>query len=496
MTNKVLIIGDIMIDTYIYGKVSRVSPEAPVPVITPEKSIQCLGGAGNVARNAAALGSDVSIISLFGLDVDGDSVIEKLNDWSIRCDWIIRDAELNTINKTRIVGNAQQIVRVDYNDSYNLSAKVEKRLLDTIVLAVPQFDIIIISDYGKGTCSDKVCKTIMTYAKEKVVIVDPKGSDWEKYRGASIITPNMKEVNIYSGKNVQNNSLLIEKEYAELNKKLGIEYLLLTRSEEGMSLLGDEVKKHIRAYSHEVYDVSGAGDTVVASLASFIKPDMSNIWEATKIANVAAGLVVVKPGTAVVTKEEIQRQLAIDQFKKNKNDSKVFQLQEYDKVHDLVGLWRTAGNKIVTANGCFDILHRGHIKLLKEAKAKGDKLIVAINSDESIKRLKGNDRPINNENDRAYVISAIDSVDAVVVFDPEKMPVELSEKELSAMSEEARKKYKEAPMTLMKMISPDIHVKGGDYKKEDIPEAIYADELVIVKIEDGYSTTNIITRMK
>lgn len=202
---------------------------------------------------------------------------------------------------------------------------------------------------------------------------------------------------------------------------------------------------------------------------------------------------VAKPGTAVVTKDEIQQQMALDDFRRP--ESKIYSLNDYDKVKKLVSFWRTAGNKIVTANGCFDILHRGHIKLLREAKSLGDKLIVAINSDASVKRLKGEERPVNSEMDRAYVISSIDAVDAVIIFDPFEMPVVLDEQELSLMSEKAKKTYSEAPMALMKMIMPDVHIKGGDYKKEDIPEAIYAECLAIVRTEEGYSTTNVINKM-
>lgn len=493
MSNKVLIIGDAMLDTYIYGKVGRISPEAPVPVIESFKIMQCLGGAGNVARNAVALGSEVSVIFTFGMDQDGDSLHEMLKEWGINCQYLLRSYSLKTINKTRVVGNDQQIARIDYNDSYSLTTEMEERIFQFLKEAIPKNDIIIISDYGKGTCSKTVCNKVIELSGRKPVIVDPKGIDWEKYRGASVITPNLKEANTFSSKEVKNNSEAVEKEYGNLTERIGIKYLLLTRSEEGMSLLSSRLTYHISAYSHEVYDVSGAGDTVVAALASYVHSGLDNIIEAARIANIAAGLVVAKPGTAVVTKDEIQQQMALDDF--CRPESKIYSLKDYDKVKKLVSFWRTAGNKIVTANGCFDILHRGHIKLLREAKSLGDKLIVAINSDASVKRLKGEERPVNSEMDRAYVISSIDAVDAVIIFDPFEMPVILDEQELSLMSEKAQKTYSEAPMALMKMIMPDVHIKGGDYKKEDIPEAIYAECLAIVGTEEGYSTTNVINKM-
>lgn len=470
MANKVLIIGDAMVDTYIYGEVERVSPEAPVPVITPSRTKQYLGGAGNVARNAAALGAKVSVFFTVGKDRDGSILEQKLHEWNINCEYLFRDDSIDTINKTRVIGNNQQIVRVDYNDRYNLTEEITQIAFLKLSEAISKADIIVISDYGKGTCSDSICKKVIELAGSKPIIVDPKGVNWEKYRGATIITPNMKEINTFSGEDIDNCSREIEQAYGTMNAEIGIRFLLLTRSEEGMSLIGSGHMTHIEAFSHEVFDVSGAGDTVVAAMAAYLDPDLHNIEEAARIANVAAGLVVIKPGTAVVTKEEVQRQLLFDSFRTQ--GTKIFGLSDYDELKKMITLWRTAGNTIVTANGCFDILHRGHIKLLKEAKRHGDKLIVAINSDASVKRLKGKDRPINSEKDRAFVISAIDAVDAVVVFDPFETPIELTDSEISLMSEKARNIYKEAPMTLMKLVMPDVHIKGGDYRKIDIPSDI------------------------
>lgn len=494
MSKKVLIIGDAMIDTYIYGNVGRVSPEAPVPVITPTIMRQYLGGAANVARNVAALGADASVFFTIGTDKDGDILEKKLHEWNVRCDYLYRDNNLHTINKTRVIGNKQQIVRIDYNDKYELSDESKNKLLGTLEKAINDADIIVISDYGKGTCTEKICEKTIELAKDKPVIVDPKGTNWNKYKGATVITPNMNEVNILTGLTVENEDAMVEKNYGDLYKVLQIKYMLLTRSEKGMSLFGDNIKCHIPVYSHEVFDVSGAGDTVVASLAVYMSLDANNIVEASRISNVAAGLVVTKPGTAVVTREEVQKQLLFDSC--TNPGSKIYTLNDYDELRKLLALWRTAGNTIVTANGCFDILHRGHIKLLKDAKRHGDKLIVAINSDESVKRLKGDNRPINNELDRAFVISAIDAVDAVVIFDPYVMPCELTKSERQMMSPKALSVYREAPMAVMKMIMPDIHIKGGDYKNEDIPEAIYTKQLIIVSTEEGYSTTGTIDKMK
>ena len=489
--NRVLIIGDAMIDTYIYGNVGRVSPEAPVPVVRPFQTVRCLGGAGNVARNAAALGASVAVMFLIGNDADGDILVEKLKEWGIDCKWVLQDKHQTTINKTRVVGNNQQIVRVDYSDQYILTQDIVDKIYLYLEKAVAESDIIIISDYGKGTCSAEICQRAIKLANRKPVIVDPKGREWEKYRGASIITPNLKEINAFSGFEIENISDALEVAYGGINEKLGIKYLLLTRSEEGMSLFGRKTVCHMPVFSHEVYDVSGAGDTVVAALAVFINQNMMNIEEAARISNIAAGLVVAKPGTAVVLREEIQQQLD-----RENHSSIIYSIDEYEEFFRLVRLWKTSGYTIVTANGCFDIVHRGHIKLMKEAKKYGDKLIVMINSDASVKRLKGESRPINSELDRAYVMSAIDAVDAVVIFDPLVTPVILNKDEIDRMSEKARLAYQEAPMKLMKMIAPDIHIKGGDYVREDLPEAIFAKDVVIVKTEEGYSTSRAIEKMK
>ena len=488
--NHVLVIGDAMIDTYIYGNVGRVSPEAPVPVVRPNRTLRCLGGAGNVARNAAALGASVSVVFVVGADADGDALEGKLSEWGIDCKYLIRDEHQTTINKTRVVGNNQQIVRVDFSDQYILNEELEVQICTRLQKAIAENDIIVISDYGKGTCSDKVCREIIKLAAGKPVIVDPKGTAWDKYRGASIITPNLKEINTFSGREVRNVSEELESAYCHMNDELGIQYLLLTRSEEGMSLFGGNSVCHMPVYSHEVYDVSGAGDTVVAALTAFLDHDMGNVEEASRISNVAAGLVVAKPGTAVVLREEIQQQMD-----REHHASVIYTIDEYEEFSRLIRLWKTSGYTIVTANGCFDIVHRGHIKLMKEAKQHGDKLIVMINSDASVKRLKGESRPINSELDRAYVMAAIDAVDAVVVFDPVAAPVELSSDELNRMSEKAKASYHEAPMRLMKLIAPDVHIKGGDYRNEDLPEAIYAKEVIIVPTEEGYSTTGTLEKV-
>lgn len=490
--NRLLIFGDAMIDTYLYGSVSRISPEAPVPVVQPWKKTHCLGGAANVAQNAASLGADVRVMFVVGKDENAAIMKRELRQQSIDCSLLCEEEDQRTIHKMRIVGNDQQMIRVDWHDGYSLSKQTEQRLLDKFYQAVTECDGIVISDYGKGTCTPALCQEIISCSRSlgKTVIVDPKGTDWKKYRGASVITPNLKEMNLYSGMTIPNDAAHIELAYKGMNRELGIDYLLITRSECGMSLLDDKGAVHFSAWTHEVYDVSGAGDTVVAALAAVLDSGMENLIDSVEIANIAAGIVVAKPGTAKVTRGEIQD--AIAHSETDNSSIKIYTIQEYDRLLQMVNFWRTAGEKIVTTNGCFDIIHRGHIRLLEKAEQRGTRLIVAVNSDASVRRLKGDSRPVNNERDRAYILSMMKMVDAVVIFDPEKTPYRLSEIEMRAISGKAAQAAREAPMALMKMIAPDVHVKGGEYRIEDIPEALFAKETVLVRMEEGYSTTNVI----
>lgn len=494
-SNKILVIGDAMVDTYVYGSVGRVSPEAPVPVICPQKKSNCLGGAANVARNAAALGAVVTVMFITGKDDNAEILKNQLNEYGVECGSLVQDEKQTTINKVRIVGNNQQIVRIDYHDTYYISKELQKVFLSVFKENIDNNDIVVISDYGKGTCSESLCREIISICKNKCkpVIVDPKGNNWDKYRGATIITPNMKEVNAFSGLDIENEDDRIVQQYGDLNREIGVEYLLLTRSECGMSLLSNGLCVHVPAETQEVYDVSGAGDTVVAALAATLNDDLGNLEEAVRVSNIAAGIVVAKPGTAIVTKEEIQARMPREV--RATESKKIFSLEDYELLRKEIKLWKTAGEKIVTTNGCFDIIHRGHIKLLAEAKKFGSRLVVAINADASVKRLKGKERPVNSEQDRAYIISALKFVDAVVIFDSKKTPYVLTDKDKNGLSEKAIHAAQEAPMAILDLIRPDIHVKGGDYGAEDVPEAMFAKELAFVAFVEGYSTTDTIRKM-
>lgn len=498
MKNKphILVIGDAMLDTYLYGNVGRVSPEAPVPVVCPTKEEDRPGGAANVACNAASLGAEVTALIPLGNDDKAERLVKKLQEYGVNLNGILRDTGQHTINKIRLVGNGQQIVRVDLNDSYLLDEAAENLLLDRFREILQAQEVVILSDYGKGVCTERICREIIRMCSDadKPVIVDPKGTYWEKYRGAFIITPNMKEINIFAGKSVPNDNSLIEAEYQSMCCQLGIRYLLLTRSERGMSLLDDRSAIHISTQAREVNDVSGAGDTVVAALAVQLGKNSKNIEKAVRFANAAAGVVVEKQGTATVTMEEVRAR--IKNISKEVGKQKIYTIKDMNELERTLCRWRAAGETIVTTNGCFDVLHIGHLKLLNEAKMQGDRLVVAVNSDAAVRRLKGAQRPINSEMNRAMMLLSLRMVDAVVIFDPQEDPDTLADDERTKLSAKALSAVPEAPMALMRRMHPDVHVKGGDYTATDIPEALFAKHLVLVPFEYGYSTTETLEHMK
>lgn len=494
--NRVLVIGDAMIDTYVYGSIDRVSPEAPVPVVCPTRRVDCLGGAANVAQNSASLGAEVSVIFAVGEDENGEILRNELNAAGINCDYISYESSIRTIHKMRIVGNKQQIARIDWHDQYSIGHDLEDRIVARIADAIDDIDVVVLSDYGKGTCTPRICHEAIRVAHtaKKPIIVDPKGTNWEKYEGASLITPNLREINLFSGKQVANKSDEIEEAYMGVCDKIHIENLLITRSECGMTLFQGEEAEHFPANSLEVYDVSGAGDTVVAALASVLNHDMENLRDSVEISNIAAGIAVSKPGTAVVTMEEVQHEISSKEYDEIRQ--KVYTEAEWGRLERDVRFWKMAGDRIVTTNGCFDILHRGHIQLLEEASKMGTRLIVAVNSDDSVRRLKGDSRPVNSEMDRAHLLAALGMVDAVVIFDPAREPCQLVPDQIARLSEIGLSNSGEAPMKLLELLKPDVHVKGGDYRLEDIPEGIFAKETVLVPVVNGYSTTGTIQKAK
>ena len=484
-----------MLDGYTYGSVGRVSPEAPVPVVSVAREEDKLGGAGNVAANVVALGSEAIAVFALGDDRDGGRARELLEDGGIDCSRLVHDGSVETIRKERVVGNGQQVVRLDYRDNIAVSGPLEERLRSAIESAIEEIDVAVISDYGKGTCTPMLCGELITMCRTRgvPVIVDPKGLDWDKYRGATIITPNLKEMNLFAGTSVRNEDFSVESNFGGMPERLGVDRVLLTRSERGMTLFGEESVMHIRSRVRDVFDVSGAGDTVVAALAVSLGAHGAEIAEAVGIANTAAGIAVGKPGTATVTLHELRSAVegsaAIAQ-------GNIMDASETSRLEALISSWRSAGETIVTTNGCFDLIHRGHIQLLSEASKLGDRLVVVINSDASVKRLKGESRPLNSSPDRAVVLASMSYVDAVVVFDPAADNANLTDAEWNAVPGDLLETARESPIGVIKAIRPDVHVKGGDYSPDAVPEAIFAGRFASIPFVKGYSSTNLINASK
>lgn len=456
----VLIIGDLMLDRYHFGSVSRISPEAPVPVVNVKKMTQTLGGAGNVANNIAHLQSSGRIVGACGRDADADTLKSMLDD--IKTKYSFVETNSPTTTKLRVIGDKQQIVRLDFEEITPIKDKLADEAMKYIKKELDRCSAVVISDYGKGFCTFEVCEEVIRLAGNRKipVIVDPKGSDWRKYAGATTITPNVKELGEAVGRNVENNDNDIVIAAREVIERTRVDYLVVTRSEKGITIVWREEYMHIPTEAREVFDVSGAGDTVVASLALCLGKGL-DISEAVKVANKAAGIVVSKVGTAPVLLRELNESFNMH--------SKIVNAEQLDSyLNRMKGMKK----KIVFTNGCFDILHKGHVTYLRKAASMGDILILGLNSDSSVKRLKGEARPINSEMDRAEVLSALEFIDVITIFD------------------------EDTPLELIRKVQPDILVKGGDYTPETVVGREFAKKTVIIDFVDGYSTTKTIETMQ
>jgi D-beta-D-heptose 7-phosphate kinase/D-beta-D-heptose 1-phosphate adenosyltransferase len=456
----VLIIGDVMLDRYHFGTVSRISPEAPVPVVNVKKMTQTLGGAGNVANNIAHLQSGAVMVGACGKDADALALKCMLDDINTKYSFV--ETESPTTTKLRVIGDKQQIVRLDFEEITPIKDKLADTAMSMIKKELDRCSAVVISDYGKGFCTFEMCEEVIRLASNRKipVIVDPKGSDWRKYAGATTITPNVKELGEAVGRQIENRDEEIILAAREVIERTRVNYMVVTRSEKGITIVWREEYMHIPTEAREVFDVSGAGDTVVASLALCLGKGFE-ISEAVKVANKAAGIVVSKVGTAPVLLRELN-----DSFNMH---SKIVTPEQLDSY-----LNRTKGmkKKIVFTNGCFDILHKGHVTYLRKAAALGDVLILGLNSDASVKRLKGENRPINSEMDRAEVLSALEFIDVIAIFD------------------------EDTPLELIRRIQPDVLVKGGDYTVEGVVGREFAKKTVIIDFVDGYSTTKTIEIMQ
>ena len=477
---NILVIGDVMLDRYISGSITRVSPEAPVPVLLQTDENVALGGAGNVVANLASLGANVKFISAVGADPAAGNVksaLENLIGANVKS-YLIEDKTRPTTEKTRLVSGSQQIVRLDRENTDLVSSEVEDKIIKTFDEAIGHSDLLVISDYAKGLLTDKILRHCIEKAVSIPVIVDGKGNSFTKYKGANYITPNREEVTKVTGiKPLDNDKSCIDAS-RKIIKDSGIENVLLTRSEAGLSLIcSDGSDVHFKGSKVEMPDVSGAGDTVVAVFAAGIASGMSPEASA-RLANCAGTLVVQKQGTACVTVDELINSDAHS----DGSDNMISECVDWEAAAEKVKQWQKQGLKVGFTNGCFDIIHFGHVNYLKEARMRCDKLVVGLNHDQSVKILKGPTRPVNDELARAAVLGALASTDMIVLFGAEKEGDD------------------NTPCSLLEYIKPDIFFKGGDYKLEELPEAkvvlAYNGEVDIMNLYEGYSTTHIIAKSK
>ena len=472
--SRILVIGDVMLDRYLWGDVQRISPEAPVPIFHIRERSEAAGGAGNVVSNLVGLGCSVAVIGLCGKDETGARLSRLLANGRVRSHTIV-DRDRPTIKKTRIVSNGQQLLRLDDEKIIPLSAAIQSNLLECVKNNIPDCDAVILSDYGKGILqSPGLAQSIIRLAHDRniPVMVDPKGKDWERYEGATCVTPNIKELEMVYGDKISGKEKLAEVMQA-IRNRYSLSWLLVTLGPLGMSLMGaDGSHLHIPALARQVYDVSGAGDTVIASLSLGLASGLT-FFDAAKLANVAAGIVVGKVGTQPITLLELRASLEINGD--GVTGSFINRIASLSAAVIQVQAWKASGQKIVFTNGCFDLLHPGHIHLLNRAKNLGDRLVVGLNSDASVRRLKGPKRPILSDRDRASLLASLDAVDLVVLFEDD------------------------TPRRLISNLQPNILVKGADYTVEkvvgrDIVES-YGGVVHLVPLLQGYSTTDIANKV-
>ena len=467
---RIMVIGDLILDEYIWGSVSRISPEAPVPILETKSENLTLGGAANVANNLAAIGCEVHLVGAIGNDEKGDKLLSLIEEKKISSKGIFRFVYRPTTSKIRVIGHNQQILRIDKEDNRPITEETENKIIKFINKTLPDMDIVICSDYRKGILTEKVFSATTHRANnsKKRVLVDPKSSNFELYRGATIITPNQFEVEEAVPIKIQD-KIDLDRAAEYLLNLTHAEVILITRGKDGMTLYPNKEKPiDIPTQAKEVFDVTGAGDTVVSILAMALAIGF-NYQDSAWLSNMAASIVVGKIGTAVVTLPEIDEYLHEEMLRTSKA---VLNLEELTKT---VSLAKSVGKTVVFTNGCFDLIHGGHIEFLQKARAKGDLLVVGLNSDKSVKAIKGNGRPIKGEKERANILSALKSVDYITIFD------------------------ETTPEEIISEIRPDILVKGDDY---DVDEVVgreivegYGAKVELIPVVKGLSTTNIVTKI-
>lgn len=475
---RIVCIGDVMLDQFIYGSVERVSPEAPIPVLSIARRNIAAGGVGNVAANLSGLGCAVELISVAG-DDDAHDVLEKvLKDLPGLQATLLTDPSRPTTEKTRFIAGHQQMLRADLENVTPIAPAVEDALIAAAKKAFKNCQCVVLSDYGKGVLTPKVLRAVMDAARsEKIpVFVDPKGSDYAKYKGARLITPNRKELELATGLPASSDADIVAAARALMTSG-GIGGVIATRSADGMTVLdGTSDPVHLRTQAREVFDVSGAGDTVIAVLAAAVASGAS-ILDAAALANIAAGIVVEKVGTAAIRAEDLRRFLAENNFDARQTIAPVL---SWEGAREQIERWRARGLRVGFTNGCFDLVHQGHVVMLDRCRAQCDKLILGLNADASVTRLKGASRPVNKQDARAQVIAALGSVDAVVVFGEEKSE-------------------KDTPLDLIKALKPDFLFKGADYTADSVVGGdfvqSYGGKIVLIPLEEGFSTTDTIKKL-
>ena len=463
---KILVIGDLMIDHYLWGSCKRISPEAPVQVINVDSETSVLGGAGNVVNNLNSLGAMTDVISVIG-ECDVSKKIKKLLlSINVGTDLLIKQKGRIASKKNRIIADHQQVVRYDRESKENINDESQLAIIKSFKSIVDNYDVILLSDYGKGVLTYDLTQSLINIAnkKNKKVLVDPKGIDYSKYYGSFLLTPNKKEASEATQISIKDDKSL-EKALLKIKKICKLEVSVITLSEMGIAVFDNNLRIH-PTLAKEVFDVTGAGDTVLASLAVAIASN-KNIDEAIQFANLASGVVVGKIGSATASINEI-----IEYESSLKKSSSDKHIKTQDEITMLVQELKLKGKKIIFTNGCFDILHVGHIKYLEKAKSFGDVLILGLNSDISVKNIKGENRPINSQTDRAYILASMEVVDYLVIFN------------------------EDTPYELIKSIEPDILVKGGDYEGIDVIGQDIVKELKLVKFIDGKSTSKTIEQIQ
>ncbi|WP_429911367.1 D-glycero-beta-D-manno-heptose 1-phosphate adenylyltransferase [Glycocaulis sp.] len=468
---RALVVGDVLLDSFVYGEVKRISREAPVPILSETRREMMLGGAGNLVRNLISLGGVASAVSVVGDDAHGPAVEALLGECGASAVTLVRQNGRKTPTKTRYVSGSQQMFCVDCDPGTAISHDSERAVIEAVSAALASADVVILSDYGRGMLTRAVCAEIIKLAKAagKPVCVDPRGADYSRYDGATLIKPNAQELADEVGLPVGSDAEAEEALTALKSRLSATPALIVTRGGKGMSLIENGQVHHHRARPRSVYDVSGAGDTALAALSLGVAAGLPLV-DTMALADLAAGTAVGKTGTATVSPEEL-----LDSAIPGAGDVD-WRVLSRGQAASTVSSWHRDGLKVGFTNGCFDILHPGHLASLRHARSVCDRLVVGLNSDASVTRLKGEGRPVNPAAHRAAMLAALESVDRVVVFE------------------------EDTPEELIRAIAPDVLVKGADYKPDDLPGADFiksrGGEIIIAPLQAGFSTTALVEKMK